>query len=252
MTYCVAIKVADGLVALSDGRITAGTQLSSARKIALIGPAGAQFLLMTSGLRSLRDKSVAYLKRVMAKRVEPYDSLLDVAADYAACLRRVREEDEKDLAASDLRFNLHTIIGGRMPGDPEPTFLLIYPEGNWIEVDERTPYLSIGETSYGKPILDRALRPTTDLRTALKLAYLSFDSTRISAADVGFPIDMLVYLPAEKGWRETQYDYDELIEQRQWWNGRLKQLAQEMPDGPWADELCPPRDRLVVIPDKSA
>lgn len=252
MTYCVAIKVADGLVALSDGRITAGTQLSSARKIALIGPEGSQFLVMTSGLRSLRDKTVAYLKRMMAKKTAGYDSLLDVAADYSACLRRVREEDEKDLAASDLRFNLHTIIGGKMAQDAEPTFLLIYPEGNWIEVDERTPYLSIGETSYGKPILDRALRPATDLRTALKLAYLSFDSTRISAADVGFPIDMLVYLPQENSWRETQYDYDELIEQRQWWNSRLKQLAHDMPDGPWAEELCPPRERLTVVPDKSS
>lgn len=249
MTYCVAIKVDEGLVALADGRITAGTQVSSARKIALIGDGPEQVLVMTSGLRSLRDKTLAYLKRGIAKRGGAHESLVDLAQDYAACLRRVREEDEAALAASELGFNLHTIVGGRLAEDDAPSFLLIYPEGNWIEVDERTPYLSIGETSYGKPILDRALRPDSGIATALKLAYLSFDSTRISAADVGFPIDMLVHGAAERRWREAQYDYDELIEQRQWWNSRLKQLAIDMPDGPWAEGLSPPRDRFSVVTD---
>jgi putative proteasome-type protease len=126
-----------------------------------------------------------------------------------------------------------------MAEDREPSCFLVYPEGNWIEVGSRTPYLSIGETSYGKPILDRTLTRDTDLATALKLAYLSFDSTRISAADVGFPIDMLTYANADGFWREAHYDYDDVLQQRQWWNKHITELAMKMPDGPWNDTLLP-------------
>jgi putative proteasome-type protease len=126
---------------------------------------------------------------------------------------------------------------------------LIYPEGNWIQVDQRTPYLSIGATAYGKPILDRALTRETALATALKLAYLSFDSTRFSSADVGFPLDMLTFAAADRRWREVHYDYEDLSAQRTWWNEHLTKLAGDMPDGPWLDRLVPQADgpRLTVI-----
>ncbi|MGZ2993934.1 peptidase, partial [Pseudomonas aeruginosa] len=90
---------------------------------------------------------------------------------------------------------------GKLPEDPEPDLFLVYPEGNWIRVDQRTPYLSIGATAYGKPILDRALTTQTSLRAALKIAYLSFDSTRFSSADVGFPIDLATYSRHDETWR---------------------------------------------------
>ncbi len=106
-----------------------------------------------------------------------------------------------------------------------------------IEVGERTPYLSTGATAYGKPILDRALSYDTSMQTALKLAYLSFDSTRTSSADVGYPLDLLTYTTAERRWRMAQYEQDELREQRIWWNEHITKLATEMPDGPWIDEL---------------
>lgn len=249
MTYCVAIKVRQGLVAVSDGRITAGTQVTVARKNALIGPDDNKFLIMTSGLRSLRDKTLAYLRRNMREQhPDGYPCLLDAVADYCACLRQVREEDEEQLTSADLHFNLHAVIGGQLRNDPEATLFLVYPEGNWIEVDERTPYLSVGETSYGKPILDRALTFDTDMKTALKLAYLSFDSTRISAADVGFPLDMVTFLTGDRTWREAQYDYDDVVEQRHWWNSNITQLAAEMPDGPWVQTLAGSH-RLTVVKD---
>jgi len=158
---------------------------------------------------------------------------------YCHCLRDVAKEDREQLEGSDLAFNLHTLMAGTLPEDDEPSIYLVYPEGNWIEVDRRTPYLSIGATAYGKPILDRALTFDTSMTTALKLAYLSFDSSRFSSADVGFPIDLATYSRGEKRWRKANYDYDDLREQRIWWNEHIKKLAMEMPDGPWASELRP-------------
>lgn len=240
MTYCLAIKVRDGLVCLADGRITAGTQLTTARKVEFVGPADRPVLTMTSGLRSLRDKTLAYLKRDLKRgAADSPATMLDAVTAYCGALRKVFKEDSEDLERSELSFNLHTIVAGCLAEDEEPTAYMVYPEGNWIEIDSRTPYLSIGETSYGKPILDRALTVDTDLSTAMNLAYLSFDSTRISAADVGFPIDLISYSARDATWREAQYDYDEVITQRRWWNENLTQLAMRMPAGPWQEALVP-------------
>lgn len=250
MTYCLAINVESGLVCLADGRITSGRQLSNARKVSLHGPAEHPFCVMTSGLRSLRDKALAYLDREIGEEAERGpQTLLDAVGMYAKCLRRVAKEDRSALKASDLTFDLHTLIAGRMARDDAASVFLVYPEGNWIEIDERTPHLSIGNTAYGKPILDRALRPETSMRTALKLAYLSFDSCRTSAADVGFPIDMLVLSAGERRWQQVHFGYDELLQQRVWWNEHITQLADEMPDGPWAEALLPKSggDRLTLV-----
>lgn len=252
MTYCLGIKVREGLVCLSDGRITSGTQVSNAYKSTLHGPSGSRFCVMTSGLRSLRDKTLAYLDRGMRKsRPQGYGSVLDAVNDYCRYLREVAEEDRAALEISNLTFNLHAIVAGQLPEDREPAMYLVYPEANWIEVEERTPYLSIGATTYGKPILDRALRYDTPLRIVLKLAYLSFDSTRTSSADVGFPLDMLTYAAADRRWRQVQYEQDDLRKERQWWNEHITQLAHDMPDGPWVDSLLPTEGnaRLTVVQD---
>ncbi|MFQ6016603.1 MAG: peptidase [Kiloniellaceae bacterium] len=251
MTYCLGIKVSEGLVCLADGRITSGNQVTNVRKVALHGRKGAQFCIMTSGLRSLRDKTLAYLDRGLAKGMaRRVVSLLDAVDAYSKCLRRVAKADRAALESAELGFDLHAIVAGQLSDDPEPSMFLVYPEGNWIEVDRRTPYLSIGATAYGKPILDRALSYETTIKTALKLAYLSFDSSRFSSADVGFPIDLLVYPAGQGRWREAHYDYDDLRDQRIWWNAHITQLTAKMPDGPWAEELLASAGRLSLVPDE--
>jgi len=250
MTYCLGISIADGLVCLADGRITSGNQVTNAQKLSIHGSGSAQFVIMTSGLRSLRDKTLAYLERDMRqKHPAGFASMLDAVTAYCHCLRAVAKEDREQLADSDLAFNLHSLIAGAQPEDDGPSVFLVYPEGNWIEVDRRTPYLSIGATAYGKPILDRALTYDTSMTTALKLAYLSFDSSRFSSADVGFPIDLATFSRSERRWRRAHYDYDDLREQRIWWNEHIKKLAIEMPEGPWAGELKPGSNtaRLTVV-----
>jgi Predicted proteasome-type protease len=253
MTYCLGIKTRDGLIGLSDGRITSGSQLSSARKVTMMGNESDRFFIMNSGLRSVRDKTLAYLRRDMAKRRnERYATMLDAVSAFTTCLRQVAAEDKEALEASKLHFNLHAIIGGQLAEDREPYMFLVYPEGNWIEVDERTPYLSIGATAYGKPILDRALTYGTDMQTALKIAYLSFDSTRFSSNDVGFPIDMVSFHSAGRTWRQSNFDYDDLVEQRLWWNRNITELARRMPDGPWVDTLVPDELRTKLLADEKA
>jgi putative proteasome-type protease len=244
------MRVREGLIALSDGRVTAGSQMASARKMIMLGEEGERFFVMTSGLRSVRDKALAYLRREPTAREHGFGSMLEAVGVFSRCLRRVWEEDAEALAASELQFNLHALIGGRLPDDDQPTIFLVYPQGNWIEVDERTPYLSIGATAYGKPILDRALKYDTAMRHALKLAYLSFDSTRFSSTDVGYPIDVTTYLNADGRWRETHFEYEDLVEQRQWWNREITALAERMPDGPWVDTLLPPGQRLSLVRDE--
>ena len=251
MTYCLGIKTRDGLIGLSDGRITSGSQLSSARKVTMVGSGGDRFFILNSGLRSVRDKTLAYLRRDMSRRRgETYPTMLDALSAFTACLRQVAVEDKEALEASKLAFNLHAIIGGQLAEDREPYMFLVYPEGNWIEVDERTPYLSIGATAYGKPILDRALSYNTDMQTALKIAYLSFDSTRFSSNDVGFPIDMVTFNAEERLWRQSNFDYDDLVEQRLWWNRNITELARRMPDGPWVDTLLSAGVRAAVTEEE--
>lgn len=242
MTYCLAIKTAEGLIALADCRITAGTYITQARKVILLGEGDRQFFVMTSGLRSIRDKTLAYMQRDLGNSSEGYHTMLDAISAYTKCLRQVEEEDRKYIEQSNLTFNSHSIVGGKMPGDKEPMVYLVYPEGNWVEVDKATPFVAIGSIGYGKPILDRALHYDIDMKTALKIAYLSFDSTRFSSSDVGFPIDIVTYHKTTGVWRETHLQEDDMREMRLWWNENIRELVSKSPDGEWLKNIAPQND----------
>ena len=238
MTYCLGITVREGLICLADGRVTSGSQVSIVRKVSLHGPADRRVCIMTSGLRSLHDKAIAYFDQEFCRESVTAENMHEVLAIYARSLRRVADEDRDALESSDLYFDLHGIIAGQIEKDAKPTMFLVYPEGNWVEVTERTPHIAIGATAYGKPILDRMLTFDTPLPLALQTAYLAFDSTRVSTADVGFPLDMLTFA-GDRRWREMELDQDAVSGIRQWWNEHLKELAASMPEGPWADRLLP-------------
>ncbi|MFD1378661.1 hypothetical protein [Fodinicurvata halophila] len=137
---------------------------------------------------------------------------------------------------------------------PDTNPLSRLPRGQLDRGGQPDPYLSIGSIAYGKPILDRALTYETTLANALKLAYLSFDSTRYSSADVGYPVDMLTYSGEEACWRHAQYDYDQLSEQRQWWNREITALAARMPHGPWVEGLLADQSkaRLALVGEDSS
>src|SRR3546814_16103120 len=112
---------------------------------------------MTSGLRALRDKTLAYFERDL-RRNHPagFATMLDAVSAYCHCLRAVDKEDREQLERSNLAFDLHTLIAGAPHEDPDPAIFLVYPDGNWLAVDRRQPYLSTHDAPYGTPLLPRA------------------------------------------------------------------------------------------------
>jgi putative proteasome-type protease len=182
-----------GLVAIADTRVTSGAECITARKVSVHTQGQHSLFLMTSGLRSVRDKVVTYFEDVLESGDTEFDRLYKAVNALAEQVRRVAAEDKEALEAANLRFNLYALIGGQMKHDREHKLYLLYPQANWVEVGPGTPYSIIGETGYGKPILDRTLKYSDSMPFALKVGCLAFDSTRISAANVDFPIDIVVY-----------------------------------------------------------
>jgi putative proteasome-type protease len=183
---------------------------------------------MTSGLRSLRDKALTYFSEVLEESDENFDKLYKAVNAFATMVRRVADEDKKALAESGLQFNLYSIIGGQLERDKEHKLYLLYPQGNWVEVGQGTPYYLIGESSFGKPILDRALTYESGIETALKIGYLAFDATRTSASDVDFPIDVVIYQKDSYVVVEQRYEMRNLIHISEWWQDRIKSSVSEI------------------------
>jgi len=229
MTFCLGMKVQQGLVALADTQIVKGSERLSKTKITLVKHGTRPLFIMTSGLRSVRDKTVIYLEEQLNTQGSTYERLYQVANAFGEQLRRVWHEDAAALAQSGLLFNLHAIIGGQLDADPEPTLFYIYPEGNWIEAAADTPYFVIGRTPYSKPILDRFLSIDTKIGVAVGLAYLAFDATRMSVTDVDFPLDMFVFDSVRQRFRRHRFTAEMLAPIRDWWQQRLRAALDELP-----------------------
>jgi len=236
MTFCVGIKVEQGLVALADTQIVKGGERLSKGKLALVEHRAQRLFIMTSGLRSLRDKTVIYLEEKLAEEGMNFNRLYQVARTFGEQLRRVRQEDEAPLAQGGLSFNLHAIIGGQLDGDSRPTLFYVYPEGNWIEATADSPYFILGRTLYGRPILDRLLTADTPLSQALALAYLAFDATRTSVVDVAFPIDVIIFDPVTHSLSQQRFDAPALAFAAAWWDHCLRSALGEFPMD-WAESL---------------
>lgn len=229
MTFCVGIKVESGLVALADTEIVKGGERLSKGKLSMLSHGGGYVWIMTSGLRSVRDKTLTYTENVVAESGDRISRMYEIANLFGEQLRRVRQEDGDALARSNLHFNLHAIIGGRLEGDEIERMYYVYPEGNWIEVNADSPYFLIGRTYYAKPILDRLLTWNTGLPQAAALAFLGFDATRASVVDVGFPIDLIVSEAMTRRVTQHRFTLNEMEHVASWWQNKLKQALDELP-----------------------
>lgn len=218
MTFCLGMKSRFGLLAIADTRITSGTEVSFAKKVSVHEGESHSLFIMTSGLRSARDKALTYFDERLGTAETGLTRLYRVANALAEEIRHVRAEDQEWLAQSGLSFNLHAILGGQMAEDAEPHMFRIYPEGNWIEITGGTPYVIIGESSYGKPLLDRAWRIDGSLEDALTIGLLSFDATRASAVDVGPPLDAVLYHDNSYAMQQYRFSADELAPLSQQWS----------------------------------
>ena len=243
MTFCLSVKVKSGLVGIADTRITSGSECLTARKVTTYQREGQSLFVMTSGLRSVRDKVLTYFEEDFDGPGAGYDRLFKAVNSFAGQIRRVAEEDKKAIEESGLTFNLHALIGGQMHADREQKLYLVYPQGNWVEIGSGTPYHIIGASGYGKPVLDRTLKYQDSIETALKVGCLAFDSTRISAADVDFPIDVVLYERDSFRIVEHRFTKDDLFESSRWWQERLRQSVSELP----SEWMKPALDRLAGV-----
>jgi putative proteasome-type protease len=234
MTFCLGITVDEGLIAISDTRLVAGNECLVGRKTASYQGPDFAFFVMHSGLRSLRDKALLYFEEAFARESTSRDRLYRVVNLYAQQVRRVAIEDAEALDRAELKFNLHSLIGGQMTGDSAHRLFLVYPEGNWVEIGPDTPYQIIGASGFGKPILERSLNRTDSMLYAFKVGLLAFDATRLCAADVSFPVDVTLYSRGSFTLVEQRYKADDLREISNWWQERMRSAVHDLPSG-WVE-----------------
>ena len=237
MTYCLGIKVKEGLVGLADTRITAGNQTLQAKKIVIEQEKGKHAVfLMTSGLRALRDKAMIYFNEIIDESGFEYRKLYKLVNAFGAQIRRVSKEDRKALQEANYEFNIHALIAGQLQDDEDHKLFMIFPEGNWVEVGEGNPYFIIGNSSSGKPMLDRALRYDSSLNFALKVGFLSFNATQISSNDVGYPIDVLLYRKGSYSMVTQRLTHEQMMQYSNWWQAKISRGIEEFSDE-WATDM---------------
>ena len=198
MTYAVSFLLEQGLVFASDSRTSAGVdRVSIARKMTIFEQPGDRFMtLLSSGNLAITQAVIRHLQEDLETGGEgdlfAAPSMFAATRMVGAALRKVHDIDAESMQEQGHGFNASFIMGGQVDGG-EARIFMIYSAGNFIEATVEAPYLQIGETKYGKPILDRLLSHGTAIPTAAKCALLSFDSTMRSNLSVGPPLDFLCY-----------------------------------------------------------
>jgi len=228
MTFCIAIKSKTGVVALSDTRISSGLGVSTSKKLKTYQEDGNSFFIMSSGLRSIRDKVIHLFEDDLPDH--PSDKLYKVANVLGTMVKKVRSEDLEPLQQSKFFFDAHFIIGGQCSKDKRSSIFLVFPEGNWVEASDESPYTVIGNTGFGKSILRRLLNEEISFDLAIKVAYLSFDATFKNASDVDFPLDFALYKNGTYDIQEFRRSEDDLKSTSKLWNKKLIDAANDLPD----------------------
>lgn len=234
MTYCVATRLRDGLVFLSDSRTNAGVdQVSTFRKMAIFErPGDRVVVLLSAGNLAITQRVKECLDHgPEGERLWNASRFSEVAEAVGAAIRRVYEHDHKALESFGIDFNCSFLVGGQIAGET-PRLFMVYAAGNFIEAQDDGSYFQIGESKYGKPILDRVIEPDLSLRDAAKCLLISMDSTLKSNLSVGLPLDLLIY-PANRlaaGQPEVIDDRDAHFQSiRTRWGELLREAFQALP-----------------------
>jgi putative proteasome-type protease len=245
MTYCVGIRLDAGLVFMSDSRTNAGLdQISTYRKMMIYERPDDRFMVLLSAGNLSVSQSVREILQVekvdRGVHEEPLTiwnatSMFDATRVLGSAVRRVYEQDGPSLKAAGIDFNASMIFGGQIKGEAMRLFM-VYSAGNFIEATRETCFYQVGESKYGKPILDRVLTPATPLDEAAKCALVSMDSTLKSNLSVGLPLDLLVY-------REGDFRSDHVVciddtnpyfrMIRSTWGQRLHEVFEGIDDPRW-------------------
>jgi putative proteasome-type protease len=247
MTYCIGIKLDAGLVFASDSRTNAGLdQIGTFRKMMVYERPGDRFMvLLSAGNLSISQsiREILQVETLPLPNAEPVTiwnatSMFDAVRVLGNAVRRIADYDGPALRQSGLDFNVSLIFGGQIRGEAMRLFL-VYAAGNFIEATRENCYFQVGESKYGKPVLDRMLGPALPLDAAAKCALVSMDSTMKSNLSVGPPIDLLVY---KEGNFQTQdivcideaNPYFNMI--RGAWGERLRDVFNSIDNPFWSDQ----------------
>jgi putative proteasome-type protease len=249
MTYCVAMLLDTGLVFLSDSRTNAGVdQISTFRKATVFQKPGERVLVIqSSGNLAITQTVISILKEdIEAGDASGKPTLMNVPNLFEAArcvgeaLRELHRRDAGALREFGVDFNASLTIGGQIKGEP-PRLFSIYSAGNFIEATTDTSYFQIGESKYGKPIIDRVLRRTSSLNEAVKCALVSMDSTIRSNLSVGLPLDLVIvkrdrFNVARHISVDADNEYFRGIRGR--WSEALREAFVQLPDPDWLSAVA--------------
>ncbi len=242
MTYCVAMALDAGMIFASDSRTNAGVdQIARFSKMKVFAREGERVITtLSSGNLSITQNALNLLEQRSRagedrRTLWNAESMFDVARLIGDALREVKNLDGPFLTQNNIDSSANFLIGGQIRGEP-PRLFNVYGEGNFIEATPDTCYFQIGETKYGKPIIDRVVTRGTSLLDATKCTVVSFDSTMRSNISVGLPIDLLVYqadsLRIGLQRRIDESDpYFQMVH-TQWGEG-LRRVFAQLPDPDW-------------------
>ena len=241
MTYCLGIINRFGIVMAADSRTNAGVDYISAyRKLFDFSVAGERVILIcSSGNLSITQGVLTQLQRDIQNHEEvnlyTLPSLYDIARYIGNKSRQIQDQDRPWLERDKIDFHCNFLLGGQIKGE-EPQLYLIYPQGNYIQATRETPFLQIGETKYGKPILDRTITYETPLEEVAKCALLSIDSTMKSNISVGPPINLAMYETDSFVIRhklQLRLGDPYLAKIRKLWEESVRQAFEAMPNIEW-------------------
>jgi putative proteasome-type protease len=240
MTYCVGVRLDEGLIFASDSRTHAGVDnYAKFCKMTVFERAGDRVLVLLSSGGLAATQTVINLLRQRAHGDQPHvwsvPSMFDVANLVSDAMRDIERRDSPYLEAGGLEFNASFILGGQIAGEDMRLFRL-YAEGNFIEAGRDTPFLQTGEAKYGKPILDLAVTASATMEDATKCVLVSYDSTMLSNLSVGMPIDLLCYannslqVTMQRRFEEGDPYFDALTQQ---WLAGTRQVFHDLPALVW-------------------
>jgi putative proteasome-type protease len=242
MTYCVGIKLDAGLVFLADSRTNAGVdQISTFRKMHVLERAGERVLVvLTAGNLAVSQAIASLLKSAfrsdaVGATLWNARTMFDAATVVGEAVRAVHEHDAESMAKFQVEFNVNVLIGGQIRGEA-PRLFHVYGAGNFIEATIETPFFQLGESKYGKPILDRVVTRDLTLEEAAKCALISMDSTMKSNLSVGLPLDLLCYTTdTMRVGKHMLIDHTDAYFSsiRTAWGQQLKKVFDELPNPPW-------------------
>jgi putative proteasome-type protease len=242
MTYCVGLLVDTGLVLLSDSRTNAGVdQINTFRKMATFQrPNDRVLVLLSAGNLAITQAVVNLLHEVpdgshLLAPIYRAKNMFNVARVVGEALREIHARDAEMLKEQGHDFNATFILGGQVYGE-EPRLFHIYSAGNFIESSIDTPYFQIGESKYGKPIIDRVVTRSSSLAQAAKCALISMDSTIRSNLSVGPPLDLALIRRDEFKLAthisiDVDNEYFKMIRTR--WGFALQEVFSELPNPNW-------------------